>query len=345
MTTDRVNYLNTGLMILSCIVAFLLPFELFLFSYAILGPLHYLTEMSWLHKRQYFAPGKYDYMVLAALVLIILFPTLFKLIYHLIAAKDAYGHTVLSGGMLVFARRSTTVGRVMIFVSFTTAAVIVLIRNTWKRAIAIALILVFGLLTRSAQFGNIIFAIFLPTLIHVFVFTGVFIIAGALKSRSLSGIISFVVFLACAISLFLLFPNPVNTSGVYVLSRYDTGLSQLNRQIFATFLHQQAGHNDLYYSRAGILITRFIAYAYTYHYLNWFSKTSVIKWHLIPTRSLIIILSVWLLSLMLYFTNYRTGLAVLYFLSLMHVIFEFPLNFQSFRDIGRSVKWKRKAVA
>ena len=32
-------------------------------------------------------------------------------------------------------------------------------------------------------------------------------------------------------------------------------------------------------------------------------------------------------------------------LSLMHVIFEFPLNFQSFRDIGRSVKWKRKAVA
>ena len=145
--------------------------------------------------------------------------------------------------------------------------------------------------------------------------------------------------------LFLLFPNPVNNSGAYILSRYDTGLSQLNRQIFATFLHQQAAYNDVYYSRTGILITRFIAYAYTYHYLNWFSKTSVIKWHLIPKRSLIIIVSIWALSVALYFTNYRTGLAVLYFLSLMHVIFEFPLNFQSFRDIGRSIKRRQKVIA
>src|ERR1043165_8502495 len=46
-------------MIFSCVAAFVLPFELFLFSYAVLGPLHYLTEISWLHDRKYFGspPG------------------------------------------------------------------------------------------------------------------------------------------------------------------------------------------------------------------------------------------------------------------------------------------------
>ena len=32
---------------------------MFLFAYAFLGPLHYLTEISWLHDRQYFAKGKF----------------------------------------------------------------------------------------------------------------------------------------------------------------------------------------------------------------------------------------------------------------------------------------------
>ena len=79
---------------------------------------------------------------------------------------------------------------------------------------------------------------------------------------------------------------------------------------------------------------RFIAFAYTYHYLNWFSKTSVIKWHLIPKRSMAVIVVIWLLAVALYFTNYLTGLAILYFLSILHVIFEFPLNFQTFKGIG-----------
>ena len=43
---DRLNYLNIGLMAASCAVAWFLPFELFLLAYAVLGPLHYLTEIS-----------------------------------------------------------------------------------------------------------------------------------------------------------------------------------------------------------------------------------------------------------------------------------------------------------
>src|SRR6266550_9456245 len=58
LTTNEVNYLNVGLMIVSCVLAYLIPFELFLFAYAVLGPLHYLTEISWLHDRKYFVEAK-----------------------------------------------------------------------------------------------------------------------------------------------------------------------------------------------------------------------------------------------------------------------------------------------
>ena len=59
---DRINYLNIGLMLVSCAVALFIPFELFLFAYAVLGPAHYFTEISWLHKRGYFMRGKHDFL-------------------------------------------------------------------------------------------------------------------------------------------------------------------------------------------------------------------------------------------------------------------------------------------
>ena len=43
--TDNLNYVNIGLMLLACGVAFFVPFELFLVVYAVLGPAHYLTDI------------------------------------------------------------------------------------------------------------------------------------------------------------------------------------------------------------------------------------------------------------------------------------------------------------
>ena len=51
-----VEYINIGLMLVAFVVASLIPFELFLFAYAVLGPLHYATEISWLYDRRFFAP-------------------------------------------------------------------------------------------------------------------------------------------------------------------------------------------------------------------------------------------------------------------------------------------------
>ncbi|MFP9113786.1 hypothetical protein ACLI1A_07570 [Flavobacterium sp. RHBU_3] len=47
---DRINIL---LMLVALVPAFLWPFQTFLFVYAFLGPLHYLTEINWLHKKGY----------------------------------------------------------------------------------------------------------------------------------------------------------------------------------------------------------------------------------------------------------------------------------------------------
>src|ERR1700757_4910012 len=67
MNAKTIDTVNIGLMLVSCVLAFALPFELFLFSYAVLGPLHYLTEITWLHKRDYFSNGKFDYIWLVIL--------------------------------------------------------------------------------------------------------------------------------------------------------------------------------------------------------------------------------------------------------------------------------------
>src|SRR5450432_3798990 len=73
-SVDTINHINIGLMIVSCAAAFALPFELFLFSYAVLGPLHYLTQIAWMHDRGYFtrdARSKRWWLLLVAAAMIV----------------------------------------------------------------------------------------------------------------------------------------------------------------------------------------------------------------------------------------------------------------------------------
>jgi len=100
---------------------------------------------------------------------------------------------------------------------------------------------------------------------------------------------------------------------------------------------------QVYTSNSGFVIMRFIAFAYTYHYLNWFSKTSVIKWHLVPKKMLVGTIILWLLAVGLYLVDYNLGLKVLFFLSFLHVFLEFPLNIISFTGIGKEVASLGKA--
>src|SRR5271167_955741 len=51
--TDAVHL---GLMLAALSITYVVPFELLLLSYVMLGPAHYFTEISWLHDRKYFLP-------------------------------------------------------------------------------------------------------------------------------------------------------------------------------------------------------------------------------------------------------------------------------------------------
>lgn len=312
--TEKINYLNIGLMIVSCIAAFIIPFELFLFAYAVLGPLHYLTEISWLHDRSYFTKGKYDYIYL-----------------------------VIIGILLMLSQywdKLKPVSNNFIYLAFLSALVLILVKNNWLKLLGIVLLLITSSISKNFF---IFFSVFLPTLIHVFVFTGCFILFGALKSRSKSGLLSFLVFLVCPLLFLLLWKDntfvAITEYGKQAYSKFHA-LNYYTLQIF--FSEQFTSQNDLtnkiYSSQAGLVLMRFIAFAYTYHYLNWFSKTSIIKWHEVPKARLAFVVIVWIVSIVLYSVDYAMGFQWLFFLSFLHVFLEFPLNHLSFIGIFNETK-------
>src|ERR1700748_1728461 len=57
--------IHMGLLLAALGTTYLVPFELLLLSYVVLGPAHYYTEISWLHDRKYFMPHRGLAVVLA----------------------------------------------------------------------------------------------------------------------------------------------------------------------------------------------------------------------------------------------------------------------------------------
>jgi hypothetical protein len=325
LNSTQVNYLNIGLMIVSCLLAFPFPFELFLFSYAVLGPLHYLTEISWLHERKYFTegkPGKHSkrphkgWLILVGL-------TMMVLIVGFIAVEGS-GAGVSPKWEITF-----------FYLVFVTALTVSVFKSV-KAKIIVTVTALGLLIPLSFSRYYMIVAFFLVTIIHVLIFTAAFVLYGALKGRSVSGIMSLVVFLLCAVS-FLVTAPAGHAAGNYVQQSYRS-FSALNVELLRLF-RPGAGSSasDVYQSPGGLMIMRLIAFAYTYHYLNWFSKTSIIKWHEVPRTRIAAIVVVWLGALAIYAYNYDTGMAVLYFMSILHVMLEFPLNHLAFAGIGREL--------
>jgi hypothetical protein len=96
----------------------------------------------------------------------------------------------------------------------------------------------------------------------------------------------------------------------------------------------------IYSSSIGIALLRFVAFAYTYHYLNWFSKTSLINWHKVSRFRLATLIVLWLFFVSVYAMDFRLGLIILSLLSIWHVILEFPLNYQTIWGIGKELRMR-----
>lgn len=304
LSLDGINHLNSLLMLLSLAVATVLPFELFLFAYAILGPAHYLTQISWLHDRNYFTTGRYD-----ALFLLLLSVPLALRFYFGQGGFEGLMWDGLFGGTALVA----------------AAGMVWLKRPFHKLALGTLGVVCTAILCRVDGIA-LFFSLFVPSLVHVYLFTGAFIAYGNLKSRSVSGWISMGIFVMCGLFFFVVELPASGPVTEYIRAAMDR-LAVIPREFITLF---GMDPNAATFTK----VMRFIAFAYTYHYLNWFTKTRVIGWGDIPRSRALVIVALWMLSVAVFIIDYRIGVSALFTLSLIHVFFEFPLNHRTFAVIG-----------
>ena len=333
-------------MVISLIAAFFLPFWLFIFSYAVLGPLHYLTEIGWLKKKRFFATGKYDFLPLAIIGIV------WTVIYIFLGQFDDLQESLkvnLLGEDWREARHSLqSKMNDILLAGLVGSVVMALVKQWWAKVLALVTGFVIGIILslNDIEGYTLIIGVLLPTLIHVYIFTGLFMLYGAMKGKSVVGFVGVVCLALCAVACFIIpGTEEFGGNGLAFENYIESGFQSLNQTIynFGIPMTDWERNPTMLFTGKGMQIQRFIAFAYTYHYLNWFSKTTVIGWYKIPKLNLIVALSMWVGSVALYFYDYALGLKVLLLLSILHVVLEFPLNAISVVGISKGIFVRNKS--
>jgi hypothetical protein len=279
-------------------LTYLVPFELLLLSYVVLGPAHYATEISWLHDRKYFLPQRGIAIALAAVAIIA----------ALIDNASWFGFVMWSAFVMsaLLAATTTALQSTMLFM--------------------VALVLTAVLLSNGASIAVI--GILLPTLIHVSLFTLVFMMLGAFRSGQKVQWVLVALYLAAIALILLAPPNAATLIPSFAAAGHD---------YFANVgpaLGRLFGIPDL---RLDTRLTSLLAFIYTYHYLNWFIKAEVIRWNAMSRGRLALVVAASAASTALYFYDYAFGFTVLLALSLAHIVLEFPLNSLALRQLGAAI--------
>ena len=223
----------------------------------------------------------------------------------------------------------------MIFL-FGYAAIAALVPPGPQRSGATMLVLFLSVALATFPLPALLALYLLPTLIHVFLFTLLFMLFGALKANSNLGLFNTLFFTAAAVGVAIGTGQPFwfSPASLELFGPFHA-TNQAAASLFTGFT--PAAHTALT-TDLGQALLRFTAFAYTYHYLNWFSKTSLIGWHEVPKPRAIAILVLWVGAVGLYVIDIRLGFYVLLALSFLHVVLEFPLNHLSIRGIAASVR-------
>ena len=292
-----IDAVHLGLMLAALAITYLVPFELLLLSYVVLGPAHYFTEISWLHDRKYFLPRRNVAFGLAGVAVIA----------ALIDNAAWFGF--------------------VIWMAFVACALL-----TTTTAAQSAILTVVALIVTAVMAANgsslAVLGILLPTLIHVSLFTLVFMTLGAYRSGSKAQAFLVIVYLT-AIGIILAVPPSAATQ--------IPAFAKAGQDYFGNVgpaLGRLLGIGDL---KLDTRLTSLLAFVYTYHYLNWFIKADVIRWAEIPRPRLALVVVASAASTALYFYNYAFGFTVLLALSLVHVVLEFPLNNLALRQLGAAI--------
>jgi len=291
----RTDAIHFALMVVALGLSYVLPFELVLLSYVFLGPAHYLTEISWLHDRKYFLPHRS-----IALVLIIV-----ALAASFIESAFWFGFIVWTALIVCALFAATKTARQgMILLILATAVTVFLFSH--RSAFAIV-------------------GVLLPTLVHVSIFTLVFMVLGAARTRSIAQYGLVATYLVMIVLILAVPPSAATTIPT---------LAELAHNSFGNVPQALGRALGIPKLTLDARITGLLSFVYTYHYLNWFIKADVIRWTAIPKSRLALIATFSVASTLFYFYNYVWGFAVLLSLSLTHVLLEFPLNSVSVRQLA-----------
>jgi hypothetical protein len=293
--TDAVHF---GLMLCALALTYFVPFELLLLSYVVLGPAHYFTEISWLHDRKYFLPHRSAPLVLAFVAVIA----------AMIDNASWFGFVMWIAFVICALLAATS-----------TAA-----QSTALTMIALVLTAIMAMTGSSLA----VLGLLLPTLIHISLFTLVFMMLGAYRSGSKAQVLLIAAYL---LSIVLILAVPPSAS-MQVPAFAKVGQDYFGN--VAPALSRLLGIADI---KLDTRLTSLLAFAYTYHYLNWFIKADVIRWADIPRSRFALIIAGSAASTALYFYDYAYGFSVLLALSLVHVVLEFPLNSLAMRQLGGAI--------
>jgi tetrahydromethanopterin S-methyltransferase subunit F len=327
--TKHIDLLNIFLILVSAFLAYQFPLELLIFSFAILGPLHYLTEINWLNSKNFFFTNNNKIWLIIGVVasVLLVVPKLFI----------EYGN--LEGGLKDFVFYVNSWTNAVIFATLLLAVGYQFIKTKIGWVLLSLFIVVLAIWLNDKDYYTTMVGLFIPTIIHVYLFTLIFILYGARKSGSRMGYVT----AGLLILMPLAFVNINLTGTTYEFSDslkaiYLENNFHLTSVMFAKEIGISDGKSFFFYETMELRLMMFISFIYLYHYLNWFSKTTVIKWYksLNSTRSILIAV-VWGTLLTLFYIDFRLGFLISFFFSILHVILEFPLNILSIRGLIEKV--------
>ena len=201
--------------------------------------------------------------------------------------------------------------------------------------ISLLITLLISVFAFTSEMYILVNGLLLPTIIHVYVFTILFMIYGLQKSKSRIGVLNVLLMLLLPLLLLFLDTDIFNYQFPDIVKEIYTENSfhYLNANL-AKLLGVYDDLKFFFYEKVDLRIQIFIAFAYIYHYLNWFSKTTIIGWHKqLTTKKSIVIVLIWVSILACYLYSYRFGLVVSIFLSVLHVMLEFPLNMITIKSL------------
>jgi hypothetical protein len=312
---EKIGWADLAGLVVSGIAAAAAPLQVLLLAFAFLGPFHYLTEIAWLRKKKfYFAEGIVSSRLYVLLAVVMAAVTVLERVLK-------FDYTVWMVGLLLLLSLSVWVRNMYAIAAIAVAAVVTAFYlRTWVYFVAVMV----------------------PTLVHVFFFTWTFMVSGALRDKRASLVKWVNPSLIVAIPLLLMF-LPLHyaaPSGIWLRGE-AASFGAIHFKLAGDLHHTMTLNSQLLNDPVVAGLLRVFGFVYLFHYLNWFAKTELLQWHKVSRRGWAVIAVLYVASMGVYVWNFRMGFVVATFLSMLHVLLEFPLNWHTLRFVLGRVRGER----